>query len=429
MADIDTVIQRYTLQNDYSDPAKSMIQTTLDLALVIQDAISIAGKMAQSFLDVGRQAVEAAAGLETTRTIMTALAGSAEKANTQLAFLRQLAKGSTLSFKDTQEAGRQLDEYGLSIQGFGRTVAQLAAVNPGQGISGITRLFGRIAEGGGLAKRQLVQFGLSLQDFQKQGIRFRGETLLSSSRETLEAFRNIVESKYGKVLDGMQDTTSVKLKNVRDAFNDTLIKVGDSLSTLLKPALDNLLVFLDKLQDSKAFETFLTNIAKNIVKFVGIVFGVLGTLLGIAALVAAAMGNVGSAILLAVASVAAFAGGAFFTIKTAQLLKDLTKQAKLPGLKNALPESSKDIGDTSERIAKNTAQTAINTARALDLKKFALGGGPLGELGVTPVEIYGRGGRDRAIQVNLTGAGDLERYFADKVQQIVQQMQKQGALG
>ena len=423
MPDVDEVIQRYSLDDKYSEPVKKMIQTTLDVGNVIQDAVSLVEKLGQSLFGIAQQAVEASAGLETTRTIMTALSGSAEKANKQLDFLRQLAKGSTLSFKDTQEAGRQLDEYGLSITGFGKTIAELAAVNPSQGIGGITRLLGRIAEGGGLAKRQLTAFGLSLQDFQKRGIQFRGETLLSSTKETLEAFRNIVESKYGKVLDGMQDTTAVKLKNVKDDFTDVLTKIGNALTTLLKPALDNLSLSLERLQNGRGFQTFLTNISKSIVTFVGQLVAVSSAILAVAAIVKIGFGDLAGGVLALIASASVLGAGAYYDLKLAKYLKDLTKQAKLPGLKNALPEGSKDIGDTSERIARNTAQTAVNTARALDLKKIALGGGPLGELGVTPVEFY-KTGRLRSHNISITVNG-LDS-ISDIVQHTVQQMLRQG---
>ena len=76
--------------------------------------------------------------------------------------------------------------------------------------------------------------------------------------------------------------------------------------------------------------------------------------------------------------------------------------------------------DPLTQIADNTRITATNTG--INLKSFALGGGPLGQIGVTPVEFAafrnrGLGGTNR-VQVDVQGAGNLTRLFEEFAENI-----------
>lgn len=66
------------------------------------------------------------------------------------------------------------------------------------------------------------------------------------------------------------------------------------------------------------------------------------------------------------------------------------------------------------RIAKATTETARNTKEQIDLQRYALGGGDLGRIGITPVEARrGRSG-SRPINIHVTGADEsLNRLFTD----------------
>jgi tape measure domain-containing protein len=79
---------------------------------------------------------------------------------------------------------------------------------------------------------------------------------------------------------------------------------------------------------------------------------------------------------------------------------------------------SKVDGPTSpasmlSKIALATTKTAVNTEKALDLNRFALGGGDLSRAAVSPIELRRvRGGR--RVDVRVTGADEsLNRLFSD----------------
>ena len=66
------------------------------------------------------------------------------------------------------------------------------------------------------------------------------------------------------------------------------------------------------------------------------------------------------------------------------------------------------------QIAQNTMKTAEATAHMADLKKFALGGGDLGAMGVTPTEMAGR----CAVGANITVQGN-DRLFKEWVHGVI----------
>lgn len=83
------------------------------------------------------------------------------------------------------------------------------------------------------------------------------------------------------------------------------------------------------------------------------------------------------------------------------------------------PDLSPDAVNSSatgplQQIATNTRKTAENTKQAVDLRRYALGGGDLAAMGVTPVEFarFGRG--PKTTVVRLEGTTPLERWFAEE---------------
>lgn len=79
-----------------------------------------------------------------------------------------------------------------------------------------------------------------------------------------------------------------------------------------------------------------------------------------------------------------------------------------------------------QRIDTNTRRIAENTR---DYRRYALGGGELGRIGVTPVEMAGIAGRrDVRVSVDVSGVKTFEQVIAMAVQQSVSQMKRQGAL-
>ena len=78
-------------------------------------------------------------------------------------------------------------------------------------------------------------------------------------------------------------------------------------------------------------------------------------------------------------------------------------------------------GNYIPQMAHNLAKIEEHTGAAVDMKRFALGGGDLGQMGVTPAEIYGR---QHNIDVNVSGRA-MEAALRDMVADMYLQMMKQ----
>jgi tape measure domain-containing protein len=80
--------------------------------------------------------------------------------------------------------------------------------------------------------------------------------------------------------------------------------------------------------------------------------------------------------------------------------------AKFIGAPSAAPEPGGGAGkDPLRQIVRNTFETARNTREAVSLERFGIGGGDLGSLGITPIELK-KGRSGKPIDIRVTGADE-----------------------
>lgn len=79
-----------------------------------------------------------------------------------------------------------------------------------------------------------------------------------------------------------------------------------------------------------------------------------------------------------------------------------------------------------KEIAANTAETATNTERQLDMHRYILGGGDLGRLGVTPVEMSGR---SRQVNIKVsTGDSGLDEWVSALLNRTIRELRRRGEI-
>ncbi len=383
----------------------------------IGTALTLAGAAASGItlgmVAFGVAAIRTHANLEQIEARLKAITGSAELARKKLEFMRELAAPSPFTFQQLAEAGVQLEAFGLRIERVLPLISKLGSVFGAdtEQLLMAVRLFGRLAAGDFPDIETISRFGLSRQEFAAKGIKFDASgKLLSSAQETLAALEQLIQEKYGGATEEMQNKTTTKLASVADAWEKFLGKSGDVLAESLIPNLDRLIEILDRLSQSpgllhlldfmgKTFEAIATNIA-NSVEWLDKLGKKLRDIFGI----------------------------------TSPHDPDRLKVPEVPfqglgGLEKLEP-SGDWFGRTrtaQEQIAENTRLIAEQTRPILDLQRFALGGGPLGQIGVTPFELAG-GRRSVNLQVQVGGIRNLEQGITDLIQQIVTQMRRQGVI-
>lgn len=95
----------------------------------------------------------------------------------------------------------------------------------------------------------------------------------------------------------------------------------------------------------------------------------------------------------------------------------------LEGEGNQAPSNDAPPVRALSKIAENTAQTAENTAKMLDLSRHIFGGGDLGRMGITPVEMGG-GSRSSRVTIDVAGAEGPFRLLVETIaMQVMRQMQ------
>lgn len=405
------------------------------LSITAGPLLALAGAAgAGSLIELGANAIHAAADFEQMRVTLEALTGSAETAAEKIAFMRQLAIPSTFTFTQLMEAGTQLEAFGLRIEKVLPLIAKLGGAFKADQIhlNELIRIFGE-AQTGVLNARQLASFGLSRHELSLFGVEFDPHNkLLSSTKEVLDGLERLIEYRYGNILDKMANTTNAKLATLTDRWQESLRKIGFALIKTLTPMLERFTAFIDRLNTEGGLDRFLSHLGENLLKIVVVIGKVLTFILFAVAAIQLATRDFVGAFVTGLAAVGVMLGTRALVANLAPLFKagQMGQSSAQAGLvpQDLHPElgwTGNDALNLQSEIAANTAETAHNTAKMLDLRKYALGGGPLGEIGVTPVERYSRGGRQMNINVN-TGNKGLDQWLADMFGQYYLEMKRQG---
>ena len=417
----------------------------LDVLSVVNKAtMATAGIMASlasagGVVGIGAAAIKAAADWEQLTVTMTALTGSADAAKEKLQFVKDLAIPATATTDQLARAALTLESFGVRAERALPVVAKLQAAfqfDPAA-LEKATSIIGRLAQGDFPDVELLAGMGMNRRQFAQQGVQFDPQgRLLSSARDTLDALDRIVQAKYGGILDAVSGTTNAKLATLTDRWQQALRTIGTVLGTELLPHIERLANWLDNLEKSgtltmwaqRAVAAF--RIVGTIIQWVGGIIGVVLTAIGVlTANLALALG--GAALYLAATN-----GGSWIQKKIDAYYKSLKSDASKTTAIPAMPQDKHpDQGwgagiptdPVQNAIERNTRRTADNTAP--DMRRYALGGGPLGQIGVTPVELAAvRSTGTGRVTVELRNGSSLETIFADAIADAITSMKRQGLL-
>lgn len=91
------------------------------------------------------------------------------------------------------------------------------------------------------------------------------------------------------------------------------------------------------------------------------------------------------------------------------------KKNKNADIKDDDPQEQKQANKI-DQIVRNTFETASNTRQQLDLSRYAIGGGDVGKIGMTPIEMR----RAKNVNIKVTGADEsLNKLFQDFLRQAL----------
>jgi tape measure domain-containing protein len=190
-----------------------------------------------------------AAGLEQTTVAFTTMLGSAEKANTLLAELKEFAAATPLQFQDIADAARNLAAFGVEAGDVTKELKRVGDIS-----SAIGAPIGEIAEIYGKAKVQGRLFGEDINQLTGRGIPIIGELakqfgVAESAVKQLvadgavnfghlqQAFADMTSEggKFAGMMEAQSKTLSGRWSTLKDNIISALIPIGQAAGEVFGP--------------------------------------------------------------------------------------------------------------------------------------------------------------------------------------------------
>lgn len=395
-----------------------------------------------------------------------------------------LAEAATLMQAFGLETQRQIGYIESLAAAFGPTRQNLMEVVSlfGRLRSGQTGEAFEIARRFGIGRNTLEQAGLHFD---------RSGQLMSSAGDAMAALERVIKQRFGDIRERLGGTLVVAASNFSDAWTRALRVVGDAFRPLVTGTLERVVSFLQFLTETGKLEHIAQSFSKmftgltggdwmeRLMAFVAVMADMMPQLLAIAgdAMRQYFDGLIAGTTDLLNRIMSGMIGVINAVIERLNIVRGYLRMSAIPTLREHTPLSLGQMGrnllgslpggealqswaDTlrlrtdallnefrgyggpqSERgmgpsattlqplhaIAQASRETAENTRALADLKQFALGGGDLGALGVTPVELH-RLSRDVVVRIEGQAGSTIEQLITQIVHKTVGAMARKRML-
>lgn len=218
----------------------------------VAGALTVAGVAGAKF------ALDTAMEFDTAQRKLEAFLGSSEEAARTMKFIQGLAGPSLFETKDLAKGATLLAAYGLNVQKVLPLVDKLAAAmgESGESVSEVARVFGRLKAGDfGEAFERLRDFGISFDDLREKGLKFsKSNEYLGTRLQALAAVSAIIEERFGRISDIMQDSPAAKFASAMDSIRRAGVAVGRVLLGAVVPVVETVSKFVGYLTSSGRLE-------------------------------------------------------------------------------------------------------------------------------------------------------------------------------
>lgn len=420
--------------------------------------------------------MDTAANIESIKMGMASVLGSTQAMEGAWARVRELAKLPGLGLEEAARGMMRLVSAGMTLKGAEETMRQFGNAIARAGgnreeFEGILRALSQIAAKGRVSAEEINQMAERMpevRDAMKAVFGTADTEMLDKMGITAEIWiPKMVEylSKLPRVLGGAKN----EMANLADNMKIAAADFGTQLNRVVLPVLVKINAWMAKALDAGRFAQWGNVVVKVFQQawawakiFVAVLAGIAAASFIVNILkLGVAIWNIAKAI-----SAAAIAMGIFQAISTKGLAAVLGVAALIAGVLvgkavfNQIGKMEKSVTDalnsvgtgltdpatggaappgqnpedwwknpTALNIERNTRKTAEYAKMGYDLRKYALGGGDLGAMGVTPTEFYrGRGKGNGSVTVEVRRGMGLDMTFSDLVQQAVMKMKMNGTI-
>lgn len=224
------------------------------LANFITDALYAAGR---AIANLASEMISSNAQFEQYTTQFGVLLGSVDAAEERMAELAEFGRTTPFDLPGVVEADRILQSFGLHAEdiadrfGFAgdeiRRIAGDVAAGTGTSFQEMATLIGRFASGAtgeAIMRMQELGIGTRLQ-MAELGLEFsKSGQLLSPLPEAMEVVLQMMQDKFGGMMEAQSATFEGMMSNLRDWIGQTIRAIGQPIFERLREKLGDLLVFL-----------------------------------------------------------------------------------------------------------------------------------------------------------------------------------------
>ena len=211
-----------------------------------------AAEATKFFVKQGKEAVNAAAQIETYQATLETMLGSTDAARDRMEEYKDIAKITPFGLEDVVEGGNQLQAIGRYSRENLEMLGDLAAAS-NKPMEQVMNAYAKLATGQkGEASRMFQDLLISRNDWIEatgKGVSKSGE-LLASTEEMMAALPKIMQSKgFFGMMAKQAETTGGKLSNLEDAVFSLRAAIGERMTPTVKNAVTGLAKLAGKMED------------------------------------------------------------------------------------------------------------------------------------------------------------------------------------
>lgn len=235
------------------------------------------GAITSNIGGLASQMINSNAAFEQYETRFSTLLGSTSAAQARMAELAQFGAQTPFDLPGVVEADIVLQGFGLhsteAMRKFGysgqqiRTIAGDVASGTGADFKEMALLIGKFSAGStGEAIMRMQELGITnREEMTKMGLQFdKSGQLLSPLPQAMNVVLQLMEKKYGGLMEAQSKTFEGMMSNLRDWSGNALRVIGKPVFELMKDKLKGLLEFLSSPAVMKAIDTFAGILANGI---------------------------------------------------------------------------------------------------------------------------------------------------------------------
>lgn len=227
---------------------------------------------------LGASSVKVTGELETLTTQFEVLTGSTETANAAVQDLQQFAATTPFQFKDLARATQRLLSFGFTLEEAQENLKDLGDVAAASGadIGELSLIFGQVQAAGRLTGERLLQLQeraipigpalaetLGVAESAVRGLVSQGVVDFATFEEAFKSLNDEGQFAFEGTIKRAR-TLEGRISTLRDNFELLQANIGQRLGPAFKALLSTVTIFIQRIQNTQAFNSFLETLSSSI---------------------------------------------------------------------------------------------------------------------------------------------------------------------